>query len=620
STPEHPLLEDTTGALFHTASQRIPGTYHDSPPVNRQHLHQLVLHTEKMVELYTPLENAQKQVETALNELHAAQARLRRLEPLLATLSVSLNTTSNSMAAKTVHASSSLVARILQGAVQRAGHIHRPESALHLQPLPVRETVLWDEMEIDRFAEANVLAHSFTEAIADVATATSQLHLAFEQLNAIVTRQVDQANIVRSHAHLLSSTPFSVLVTRLQQSIELIAGEQKGRVQFEISGETTEIDQDTLETLTPPLLELVQSSTAEGLFFAQGDEQRLRFWLNAHAIGNEVSIEIGCSLPISPGAMAGLRETVYELYGSISLQDQNPEGIALRLHFPRSQRIIQGLLVQVSDQGIVVPFSQVKRIYYQKQKPGQAYQPFADLPEMYRLNTLLGFSSENNLADKTLRTALLLEVDGPQVAIEVDEVKGEVELVMKPLATHLRRPGIAATAIDGSGNVLLVVNLPEIVQLKQAQRHDREIVTETGTLHHREVALPEHTAKLRQKILIADDSVYIRRSISHTLSREGYDVLEAEDGIQTLEQLSKEALDLLLLDIEMPNLNGYDVLKIIRAQQRFPGLKIVLLTSRSSEKHKQRARELGAHAYLTKPCPQDLLLETIQSLLVEDQV
>ncbi|HLQ27644.1 MAG TPA: response regulator, partial [Ktedonobacteraceae bacterium] len=72
---------------------------------------------------------------------------------------------------------------------------------------------------------------------------------------------------------------------------------------------------------------------------------------------------------------------------------------------------------------------------------------------------------------------------------------------------------------------------------------------------------------------------------------------------------------LLLLDIEMPNLNGHGVLNIIRVQQRFPELKIVMLTSRSSEKHKQRARALGAHSYLTKPCPQDLLLETIQSLL-----
>src|SRR5258708_34311054 len=210
----------------------MAGTYHNSAPVNLRHLHQLVLHTEKLIELHTPLGNAQKQVETALYELHAAQARLRRLEPLLSTLSVSLNTTANTMAAKTVHASSSLVARILQGAVKRTGHMHQPESALRRQPLPVRETVLWDEMEIDRFAEANVLAHSFTEAIADVATATSQLHLAFEQLNAIITRQVDQANIVRSNAHLLSSTPFSVLLTPLQQTTALIPSNQTGPAQF----------------------------------------------------------------------------------------------------------------------------------------------------------------------------------------------------------------------------------------------------------------------------------------------------------------------------------------------------------------------------------------------------
>jgi chemotaxis family two-component system sensor histidine kinase/response regulator PixL len=125
---------------------------------------------------------------------------------------------------------------------------------------------------------------------------------------------------------------------------------------------------------------------------------------------------------------------------------------------------------------------------------------------------------------------------------------------------------------------------------------------------------------LRRKILIADDSVSIRQSITMTLNHEGYDVLEAVDGLQSLEQLSKESPDLLLLDIEMPNLNGYDVLNIIRTHQEFSGLKIVVLTSRSSEKHKRRARELGAHAYLTKPCPQALLLQTIKSLIAGENL
>jgi CheY-like chemotaxis protein len=112
----------------------------------------------------------------------------------------------------------------------------------------------------------------------------------------------------------------------------------------------------------------------------------------------------------------------------------------------------------------------------------------------------------------------------------------------------------------------------------------------------------------------------MRQSITMTLNYEGYDVLEAIDGVQALEQLAKENPDVLLLDIEMPNLNGYDVLNIIRTRQEFSGLHIVVLTSRSSEKHKRRARDLGAHAYLTKPCPQELLLQTITSLFAGEKL
>jgi len=273
------------------------------------------------------------------------------------------------------------------------------------------------------------------------------------------------------------------------------------------------------------------------------------------------------------------------------------------------------LLVRAGGQGIVVPFSQVKRIYYHKQETGEVYPqdaPFAGTPAIYHLNTLLGFSTGNDPAGKIFQTIVIPELDDSQIVVEVDEVVGEIELVMKSLPAHLRRPGIAAAALDGGGNVLLVANLAQIIQLKQ---HGGSAVIETTTLNERMTAPPQPTTNQRQKILIADDSVYIRRSISLSLSREGYDVLEAVDGIQTLELLSKEAPNLLLLDIEMPNLNGYGVLNFIRVQQRFPELKIVMLTSRSSEKHKQRAHALGAHSYLTKPCPQDVLLETVQELL-----
>src|ERR1017187_6786139 len=116
-------------------------------------------------------------------------------------------------------------------------------------------------------------------------------------------------------------------------------------------------------------------------------------------------------------------------------------------------------------------------------------------------------------------------------------------------------------------------------------------------------------------VLVADDSISIRQSLLQTLSAAGYRAVGVDDGMEALEYLLDHALPhVLLLDVEMPNLNGYDLLSIIRAHPQLATVKIVMLTSRSSEKHERRALELGAHAYLTKPCPQDVLLNTIRSL------
>ncbi len=592
-----------------------------------QRLNKLIAHTEKLIELDTPLEHAQQQVETALNELQFAQARLRRLEPLLSSLSVTSNTTLNAMSGDVGDPPSSLVARILQEATERTGHIPQARSTTFTQTLLIHEAALWDEMEIDRFSETNVLAHSLTEAIADVAMATSHVRQALAHLKSIVAQQMSQASAVRNEAFLLRSSPFSVLVTRLRQAIEMMTGAQKERVQFEASGESIEINQDILEALTEPLLELVQINVAESLFFAkkseQDTEQQLRIWLNAHAMGNEVTIEIGFSQLASPGAMTALQETAHHMYGSISLQEHSGVRMTLQLRLPHSQRMIQGLLVRAGSRRVIVPVSQVRRIQYQKQGMGKAHSKvdpsqdmsLVDTHEIVHLNTFLGFLSDNNFIEETIQAALVLELDSPQVAVEVDEVVEEVALVMKPLAAHLCRPGITSTAFDGNGNALLVVNLPEMIRLKGIHQYVEEIAVEAGTISGHDILAPQPTTPLRRTILIADDSVSIRQSITITLNHEGYDVKEAVDGLQTLEQLSKESPDLLLLDIEMPNLNGYDVLNIIRTHQEFSGLKIVMLTSRSSEKHKRRAIELGVHAYLIKPCPQDLLLETIKSLI-----
>ena len=238
--------------------------------------------------------------------------------------------------------------------------------------------------------------------------------------------------------------------------------------------------------------------------------------------------------------------------------------------------------------------------------------------ELYYLNTLLGLHTHRMTDEKAIQTALIPELDNPSIAIEVDEVVKEVKLVMKPLPKYLCRPGITSTAIDANGNVLLVLNLPEMIQQIEIYHQVGKTIIERDAESDHEFSKLQTGPEVCHKILIADDSIYIRQSLNMTLSHEGYTVIEAVDGLQALDQLSKESPDLLLLDVEMPNLNGYDVLGIVRSHQEFSALKIIMLTSRSSEKHKRRARELGANAYLTKPCPHDELLKTINFLFGDE--
>jgi len=193
-------------------------------------------------------------------------------------------------------------------------------------------------------------------------------------------------------------------------------------------------------------------------------------------------------------------------------------------------------------------------------------------------------------------------------AIVVDEVMDEVEVVVKPLAAHLRRAGVNGASIDGRGHVLLMIDIPELISLY------------TMTQHRVSASRPRHgdnsTQQRVAKILVADDSVYQRHSVSQTLTRANYDVSEASDGMDALEQLLKDTPDIFLLDIEMPNLNGYDLLNIVSLYPELAGMKIIMLTSRKSEKHRQRAFALGAYAYLTKPCPLDEVHHTIQQALL----
>jgi chemosensory pili system protein ChpA (sensor histidine kinase/response regulator) len=583
-----PVSSRAPDAALPTASS-TPFVYIDA-----RRLEQLVHHSEHLTEQRTPLESAQAQVEVALQELQAAQGRLLQLGPMLSTL---LPTTIPAYLVNE-HPTSSLIARILNNAAQQNDASSARKGRVRSRVIDAAGSLLWDELDIERYTEKDLLIRSLNEAIADVTTASTHVRTAFAHFNLILQSYMNRASMVRSDTLLLRLAPLSALMPRLQRAITMSALAQERLVQFEVTGDGIEIDQDILETLAGPLLQLVRTCLADTFSAAQAEDKQepYRIWLHAQSIGNEIALEIGFSMTVHGGALDEIREPVQRLNGTISSQRNAAGGISFHLQMPRSNGAAHCLLVRAGNERVIVPFSQVQRV-------GDGNLERCDI--LYHLSDLLGFSRERTPVPRIQPTLILAPgVSRLKVGVAVDEIVDEVELVVKQLADHLQRPGITGAAVDGRGKVLLMLDLPELI------RHYTHHQPAPGTS-----ASDEQVGARPPRVLVADDSVYLRHSLLQMLKHEDYTVMEARDGMEALEQLLECTPDVFLLDVEMPNLNGYDLLSIMRLYPEMAGVKIVMLTSRSSEKHVQRALDMGAHVYLTKPCSHETLLNTIRELL-----
>jgi chemosensory pili system protein ChpA (sensor histidine kinase/response regulator) len=599
SSPSEPESEHITAPLMFVpdaAALHAPLLRVDARRVN-----QLTLHSERVAEQQSILEHAQEQVEKALQELHAAQTRLQQLEPVISSMLLTV---------KPLHPTtpelpnSSLIARILHEGTLRNGaqplaSSLKKRSRSHLGKTASSAT--WDELDIERYNERDLLTRTLREAISDVNMASTKVRTSIAHMNRIVHEGLGLVSSVRNDILLLRRTPLSTLVPRLQQEMAMSALGREQSVQFEVEGDCTEVDQDILEALASPLVQLLRTCIADT---AQGTSEKsdaCRIWLHARGIGNEIELEIGFSMTVQGGAVEALHGPIQRLNGAISLQRNAAGGVSFLLRLPRSHTTSHCLVVRVGHERVMVPFSQVLRISdVQRER----------LDVIYQLHELLGFPPDTT-SRAHIHPVLITPrgISRKPVGVIVDQIIGEMELVVKPLTSYLQRPGISGTALDGGGHVLLMIDLPELIS-------QHMLLLRTTAIQSPPYPVEEAEQQPRQpKILVADDSVYFRHSLLQMLQHANYSVIEARDGLEALEQLSENTPDIFLLDVEMPNLNGYDVLSIMHLYPEQAAVKVIMLTSRSSEKHKQHARELGAHAYLTKPCPQDILLETIRQLL-----
>jgi len=342
-----------------------------------------------------------------------------------------------------------------------------------------------------------------------------------------------------------------------------------------------------------------------------------------------------------------VRDSVSRLRGTLEVESMPGQGTAFTMKFPTSLAIQGAMMVRVGEHQLAIPTVMVEsigRLDNFKQSTFGGRPAIIVQNDLYPLNylaTLLGLS----IGEPDEKAPILLvHTDRHRVALVVDEIKGKMDVVMKNLGPHLRHVhGIAGGTVLGNGRVVLILELIELLSSRTgtisgapgtvaaprlrdgsalqtpqvSTRTDigvsRESISSTvPTIPSGKVASSQASGKY---VLIVDDSPSVRRVVGNMLKQNGWEVQVARDGVEALEMISRETPACVLLDIEMPRMDGYELMATVRAQEQYRTLPLVILTSRAAAKHQQRAMQLGASAYVVKPYQDEELINILNSLV-----
>ncbi len=343
-----------------------------------------------------------------------------------------------------------------------------------------------------------------------------------------------------------------------------------------------------------------------------------------------------------------VRDSVSRLRGSLEVDSTPGHGTSFIMKFPTSLAIQGAMMVKVAGQQFAIPAVMVEAIgrLDNFKRTTIAGQPaLAVRNEVYLLNTLSQFLSLPAKPLDEKAQVLLVNAGGHRVALMVEEIKNKQDIVTKNLGPHLRHVhGILGGTVLGNGRVVLILELTELLSQRQKLQVDPGAASAIAMQVQKEGAASQAPVSLRQTvdvsppiirqaapgraapaavarpergkhILVVDDSPSVRRVVGNMLKQHGWEVQMARDGVEALEMISYETPAAVLLDIEMPRMDGYELTATVRAQEQYRTLPLVVLTSRAASKHQQRAMQLGASAYVVKPYQDEELLNTLNALV-----
>ncbi|KAA8734437.1 response regulator [Acinetobacter qingfengensis] len=566
-------------------------------------------------------------------------------------------------------------------AIQRlADQLRRMEGELETQILTKHESDAlryedFDPLEMDQYSALNQLSKSLAESASDLIDFKTTLADKIRDTENLLLQQSRIQNELQQNLMGTRLVPFSRLIPRLQRLVRQISTQLNRPAELLIDNTEGELDRNILERLVSPLEHMLRNAIDHGI-----EDQETRLQLGKPAIGSiQLSIAseghdilvmfsddgrgidtaavkekairnglISPSIQVSDddlmqyvfhsglttakqvtqisGRGVGLdvvQNEIKSLGGNVSVSSKNGQGTVFTIRVPTTVSVSDALMVKVADQQFALPLAQIERIvrvspvalmeYYDGDR-----EEFTLDHQTYRLRYMGEFIQGKHQPELTNMGSsvpvIIYNSAGRSIALQVDQLVGSrAQIVMKPIGDQLSSVGyLGGATILADGRVCLILDGASI---------SRRVLT-TSRIHQQSQPVQPYEVRQasRKTIMVVDDSVTVRKVTSRLLERQGFEVITAKDGVDAVEKLTQVTPDLMLLDIEMPRMDGFEVLNFIRHDSKHKQLPIVMITSRTGEKHRERAFGLGVNRYMGKPFQEADLIENIQALLEETQV
>jgi chemosensory pili system protein ChpA (sensor histidine kinase/response regulator) len=526
----------------------------------------------------------------------------------------------------------------------------------------------FDPLEMDRFTRFQELTRMMAESVNDVATVQRSLQ---RTLQAAEDDLAAQARLTRDLQDDLLRTrmvEFESMSDRLYRVVRQAAKELQKQVRLDLVGGSIEVDRGVLERMGASFEHLLRNCVTHGIESpearqAAGKDPAGQITVAVAHEGNEVSVEIrddgggldlgrvrerGVALgliatgaQLSDGELAQLiftpgfstadsitelsgrgvgmdvvRSEVNALGGRIETASAPGQGTSFRLLLPLTTAVTQVVMLRAGAITVAVPATLIEIV--RRATPAEVSEAYASgtyilgdkaLP-FFWLGALLqaGAPSESGTA-RSLQVVVAKSAQ-QRIALHVDEVLGNQEVVVKNLGAQLVRvPGLAGITLLASGAPALIYNPVALATLYGDQA--RASMRGVGDAARHAAADPLSPVREAPLVLVVDDSLTVRRVTQRLLVREGYRVSLAKDGLDAIEKLAEERPAVVLSDIEMPRMDGFDLVRNMRADAHLRDLPVIMITSRIAQKHRDHAAELGVDHYLGKPYSEEDLLSLV---------